>query len=82
MEEKDLVLFPVAGWEIATIPHIGALFIRLAFLSHQFQKIEEADPGRRYVFQAAQARELRDAIDRALQTLESGGPQGAGEPKH
>ena len=70
----ELILFPVAGWEIGTIPSETAVFIRLEFLTHLMQKPEEADPGRRYVFQAAQARELRDAIDRALRSLETAGP--------
>jgi hypothetical protein len=71
----DLVLFPVTEWEIRIIPSYQAVFIRLAFLSHALQKPEESDPGRRYVFQPAQLRELRDAIDRALQRLEAAGPQ-------
>lgn len=73
--ENDLPLFPVAEWDISTIPAYNAVIIRLGFLSHPLQKMEEADPGRRYVLQATQARELRDAIDRALQKLQSAGPQ-------
>lgn len=78
----EIPLFPVAGWEIAPISAYGAIFIRPAFLSHPAQKLEEADPGRRYLLTAAQARELRDAIDRALHHLETGAPQGTGLPKH
>lgn len=78
----EIPLYPVSGWEIAPIPAYGALFIRPAFLSHPTQKPEEADPGRRYLLTAAQARELRDAIDRTLHLLESGAPQGTGLPKH
>lgn len=78
----ELPLFPVAGWEIATIPSHGAIFIRPAFLTHPTQKQEEADPGRRYLLTAAQAMELRDAIDRTLLRLESDASQGTGLPRH
>ena len=82
MTNDEMTLFPVAGWEVAPIPAYGAIFIRPAFLTHPMQKMEEADPGRRYLLTAAQATELRDAIDRTLRRLESGEPQGTGLPKH
>lgn len=80
--ENELVLFPVTGWEIAAIPAHGLLFIRPAFLTHPLQKPDEADPGRRYLLTTDQARQMRDAIDRILHQLESGGPQGSRVPKH
>lgn len=80
--ENEVVLFPVTGWEVAAIPAYGAMFIRPAFLTHPLQKADEADPGRRYLLTADQARELRDAIDRTLHQLETGGSQGDGVPKH
>ena len=82
MEQDQLPLFAVTEWEVSTIPAYGALFIRLAFLSHAMQGLEQADPGRRYVFHASQARELRDAIDKALAKLEAAGPQGAPPDAH
>jgi hypothetical protein len=30
----DIVAFPVAGWEIKTVPSYDAIMIRLAFLFH------------------------------------------------
>ena len=72
MSEKDeLVLFPVAGWDVGTIPSLDAIFVRLPFLSHPLQKMDEADPGRRYVFQTKQLRELISALQKALQKLET-----------
>lgn len=82
MDNDELILFPVTGWEVAPISAYGAIFIRPAFLAHPMQKMEEADPGRRYLLTAAQAKELRDAIDRTLLRLQSGEPQGSGLPKH
>lgn len=74
----DITLFPVTGFEVGTIPEYEIVFIRLPFLSHPFQKLAEADPGRRYALQPAQARELISAIERALHALESGGRQSRG----
>lgn len=78
----EITLFPVTGWEVAPIQAYGAIFIRPAFLTHQLQRLEEADPGRRYLLTATQAKELRDAIDRTLQRLESAEPQLNELPTH
>lgn len=66
----DLFQFPITGWEIKTEPVDGLLSVRFPFLSHEQQKLAEADPGRPYVMQAEQARELRDALSRAIERLE------------
>jgi hypothetical protein len=73
MNNDELPIFPVTGWSIATIPAYGALFIQLPFLSHPMQTIEEADPGRRYVFQLQQARDLIVALQQSVQKLENSG---------
>ena len=67
----DLFQFPITGWEIKTEPIDGLLSVRFPFLSHEQQKLAEADPGRSYIMQAEQARELRDALSRAIQRLEN-----------
>lgn len=67
----DLFLFPVTGWEIKSTPLEGIVSIRFPFLSHENQKLAEADPGRSYMMQAEQARELRDALSRAIERIES-----------
>ena len=73
---KEIPLFPVAQWDIGTLPALGAMFIRFGFLTHESQTPEQCDPGRRYVLTTTQARELADGILRALRALESAGPQG------
>jgi len=67
----DLFQFPITGWEIKAEPVEGILSLRFPFLSHEEQKLAEADPGRPYVMQANQARELRDALSRAIDRLEN-----------
>lgn len=54
--DNDLFLFPITGWEIKTAPVNGFLSVRFPFLSHEQQKLSEADPGRPYVMHAEQAR--------------------------
>jgi biofilm formation regulator BssS-like protein len=67
----DLFLFPITGWEIKSVPVEGILSVRFPFLSHEQQKLAEADPGRPYVMQAEQAREFRDALSRAIERMEN-----------
>lgn len=69
--EDDLFLFPITGWEIKTAPVDGILSVRFPFLSHEHQKLAEADPGRPYIMQAEQARELRDALSRAIECIDN-----------
>jgi hypothetical protein len=80
--EEDLPIFPVTGWNIGTIPAYGALFVQLPFLSHPMQTIAEADPGRRYVFQLNQARDLIAALQEAVQKLESAGYEAMPGERH
>ena len=68
---NDLFLFPITGWEIKSLPVEGVLSVRFPFLSHEQQKLAEADPGRPYVMQTEQARELRDALSRAIENIEN-----------
>ncbi|MBA4141780.1 MAG: hypothetical protein H0X43_02000 [Nitrosospira sp.] len=68
--DDDFFQFPITGWEIKTEPVEGLLSVRFPFLSHEQQKLAEADPGRPYVMQAEQARELRDALSRAIDRMD------------
>ena len=67
--DNDLFQFPITGWEVKTEPINGLLSVRFPFLSHEQQKLTEADPGRPYVMQAEQAREFRDALSRAIERI-------------
>lgn len=81
-KKNDLQLSPVAGWELKQVPSLGALILRLDFLSNAMQSPDEAHPGRNYVFHAEQARELAQRILAGCDALEAAGrPPGAG-PTH
>jgi hypothetical protein len=69
--ENNLFQFPITGWEIKSEPVDGLLSVRFPFLSHGQQNLAEADPGRPYIMQVEQARELRDALSRALERIEN-----------
>lgn len=71
--EVGAPMFPITAYELGAIPEQGAIVIRFPFVSHPLQKPTEADPGRRYVLNVAQAIELRDALDRLLQRVKAAG---------
>lgn len=62
----------VTEWQIRHVPVYDAFMIRFAFLSHEGQSLEDADPGRNYVFHPDQLRELKAAIDGALERTTGG----------
>jgi hypothetical protein len=78
--ENNLFQFPITGWEIKSEPVDGLLSVRFPFLSHGQQNLAEADPGRPYVMQAEQARELRDALSRALEHMDNHAHESASSP--
>lgn len=82
MTQDEWPLFPVSGWEIGTIPAYDAIFIRLEFLSHAMQAPGQADPGRRYLFAPALARELARKIIEQADRMESGGLQSPPGERH
>jgi hypothetical protein len=78
----EIVTFPVAGWEIKTIPSLDAIMIRIAFLSHTMQLMAEANPGRHYILTTKQAESFRDALDRAIRAVKGTPLQPDDNPKH
>lgn len=79
---NSLQLAPVAGWELKQVPSLGMLILRLDFLSNAMQSPDEAHPGRNYVLQPAQARELAERILAGCDALESGARPAAAGPAH
>ena len=67
----DIPCFPITGYTIGPIPSMGIVLVRFPFLASPMQALEQADPGRNYALTPVQAREVRDAIDRALAKLDS-----------
>ena len=82
MEQDDVVLSPVCGMTTAPISEYGFVMLRLNFLTHPMQALDQAHASPNFVFQADLARDLVSQIQQALLRLESGPPAGAGLPKH
>lgn len=82
MNNEEIPLAPVARWGIAPIATYGAVMLQLQYLTHATQQPEEAHRTPNLLLPADQCRELIQALERTLQRLESGPPQGTGLPKH
>lgn len=82
MEQDDDVLSPVCGMTTAVISEYGYVMLRLDYLTHPMQALDQAHSSPKFVFQAALASELVSQIERALARLKSGPPPGTGLPKH
>lgn len=82
MAEGDISVFPITELEVRIVASEQAVILRLPFLSHALQAIEEADPGRNYMLTLKQAIACRDALSRAILHLETAGAQLPSSPKH
>ena len=80
--EQNIALAPVAGWDIGPIPALGAVTLRLGYLTHATQQPEQAQQTPRLVMTAAQCLELIEALKRAAEVLRSGPAEGSGLPQH
>jgi hypothetical protein len=79
---QEIPLAPICGWEVAPISAYNAITVRLQYLTHNLQPISEAHTSPMYVLLAPQCRELIDVLQRKLQVLENGPPEGSGLPRH
>lgn len=82
MSEAEIPLSPIAGWTIAPVSAYRAVMLSLDFLAHATQQPDEALHSPHFVLTVQQARELAAALTKHAALSESGGPQGAGLPKH
>ena len=77
--EPNLALSPVAACAVSTIATLGAVVIKLDFLSHAMQSASEAHPGRNYLLMPTEARKLAQQILAVCAELEAGPiPSGPG----
>lgn len=60
----ELPVFPVVDWEVDALPLYDSIYVRLGFMAGVGASGRE--PGRTYMLSVAQARALRDDLDRAL----------------
>lgn len=66
----DLLIFPIIGWKISTLPEEGIICVRFTFLTSESEKLSEAEPGKPHAMHAEQAREFRDALTGMIQRIE------------
>lgn len=68
---ENIPLFPVAGWEISSIPSYDAIAVKLDFLASPMQS--EPSPGRSYLLGIQQAKELAQRITALCEKAEAYG---------
>jgi hypothetical protein len=78
----EVPLAPMTGWEVAPISAHEAIVLRLSYLTHQTQRLDEAHKSPRFVMSALQCQQLIEALQSKLEVLKSGPPSGSGLPKH
>ncbi len=81
MNDEEIGLAPLAGWQVAPIPDLQAVMLRLDFLTHATQRPEEAQQTPRLVLTAAMALELSAALQKHAQ-LAMQATHGAGQKRH
>lgn len=82
MEQDDIPLFPITGSEVGTIREAGVLILRLPFLSHAMQGLDQATMDRTYAMTPNQARSLVQQILSRLAILESSPPTSPEGSRH
>lgn len=84
MNEKaePIATAPVAGWTIAPVSAYRAVMLGLDYLSHAGQAHDQAHQSPQYILTVPQALELAAALTKHAALASSGGPEGAGLPKH
>ena len=82
MDEDQIPLAPLAGWNLMPISALDAVMLRLHYLTHATQRPDEAQQTPHFVMNAAQALELSEALKKAVAALQAGPPPGTGLPKH
>lgn len=75
-------IFPVAGYTFRSVKSQQLILMQLSFLAHSMQEIDEAVPGRNYALTIPVAEDLRDALDRAIQTMKRSDTPESGDQTH
>jgi len=83
MSERDNIpLCPVSGWEVGIVSSLRGVIVRFKILTSALQTPEESQTTQTFVLTATQARDLAASLVDKSHLTESGGPEGAGFPKH
>lgn len=81
MNDEQIGLAPLVGWQLAPVAGLHAVMLRLDFLTHATQGLEEPQQTPRFVLTAAVALELSEALKKHAQ-LALQGSLGAGQDRH
>ncbi|SDW94068.1 hypothetical protein [Lysobacter enzymogenes] len=78
----EIPLSPVAGWDLSSIPAMGAVMLTLHYLVSLMETPGQAHRSPNYVFHTAQLRELGEAMIRAADKAEAVGMSSPPGPKN
>ncbi len=81
-ETNSIDMFPVTGFTFRSVESRRLILMQLPFLAHSMQSDAEADPGRNYALTIPVAEDLRDALDRAIQTMKKSDTPESGDQTH
>lgn len=69
-DEENENIYPIANWDIGPIEEHQLVVFRPHFISSPEQAVDEAEISRYYAMTLAQAKELKMALEIAIQALE------------
>lgn len=78
----DLVLNPVAGWDVRTVEAMQLVLLELGFVSTPFQRPHEAQKSPIYALTLAQTKQLIDVLQRSADAVERAGISSPPGPRH
>lgn len=78
----DLVLNPVAGWDVRTVESMQLVLLELGFISTPFHRPDEAQKSPIYALTLEQSRQLIDVLQRSVLAVERAGISSPPGPKH
>lgn len=82
MNSDDIPLAPVAGWLIGSIAEQRAVILRIDYLTHPMQVLEESHRSPTYVLTETQCAQLITALQGKLRGLENAPHEGHSGPTH
>jgi hypothetical protein len=81
-KNDEIPLCPIAGWSVGPVKAYEAVAFKLDFLTNPLQKLSEANTTPHFLVTTAQALELAEALQKAVQKVQSAEFQAAPGPKH
>lgn len=78
----DLVLNPVAGWDVRTVEAMQLVLLELGFISTPFQRIDEAQKTPILALTVPQTRQLIDVLQRSADAVDRAGISSPPGPRH